>query len=537
MMASWIKYLSGNVPGGFFLYLLILAIIFLILFFIHRANELFTRKYMIRWGIGSFVLVTLIYIVIWIYNPPPQVLKRYTVHVVTTNGKSRWTAHYVNRLLSTHSIPCISNREYFFPTGWFYRLTPTDSGSSPVLRKNAFKKIPIQKVLQGELSRTINGFSMRLQLISYPSEKIIKVAQTEFKTIDPAQLLSWVQHEFGGIFPLNKDPEHYYPFIADSLMENVYDLYAQRRYQPALDLLSNLPANLKKQSEYEIIWNLVKIKLAGQASKEDKIKNPYQPEAPSWKKEMHHARDRLLACLQEGYHSPQIDLAVAESYIWEQNFGSAEVFLEKLLLENPFDIDALLNLSFLHPSRYKEFGFSSATEIYQKILNICPLEEAVLLEWVNRIILRNPGYTAPPEYAQQRINHYLEINPYSYKAWLMRGQLYAHQMRKDLALQAYFKAQALAPQNGIVYYNLGALYYDWKKYDLAKEHLLQAIALEDYLDAYLYLGAILKEEGRYEEALEKFRYRVAHKQGEDDLYAYEAMKGIQVCLEALGQKP
>lgn len=536
MMASWLKYLSGNVPGGFFLYLLILAIIFLILFFIHQANELFTRKYMIRWGIVSFIFITLVYVIIWIKNPPPQVLKRYTVQIVE-DGKSSWTAHYVNRWLSEYLTPYTSTREYFFPTSWFYRVTPSDSGSSPFLRKNAFKKMPIQKVLQGEISHTGAGFSVRFQLVNYPSEQVIKSAQAEFHSLISPQFFQWVQHEFGGLLPLKNNPVAFQNLVADSLLEEVYSLYAQRKYQPALDLLSNLPAYLKEHREYEILWNLIKIKLAGEGSKSEKIKNPYQMEPPIWKKDLQQARDRLLAYLQTGYHHPQIDLVIAESYIWEQNFGSAEVFLEKLLLENPFDIDALLNLSFLHPSRYKEFGFRSATEIYQKILDVCPLEEAVLLEWVNRIILRNPGYTAPPQYAQQRLKDYLDINPHSCKAWLMLGQLYAHQMQKDPALQAYLKAQALAPQSGVVHYNIGSLYYDWKKYELAKEHFLKAIALENYLDAYLYLGAILKEEGRYEDALEKFRYRVIHKQGDDDTYAYEAMKGIQACLEALGQKP
>ena len=66
---------------------------------------------------------------------------------------------------------------------------------------------------------------------------------------------------------------------------------------------------------------------------------------------------------------------------------------------------------------------------------------------------------------------------------------------------------------------------------------MDAIQYDNYLDAYLYLGSILKDEGNYRAALEKFRYRVAHKQGEDDFYAYQAMKGIQECLEALGEKP
>ena len=71
----------------------------------------------------------------------------------------------------------------------------------------------------------------------------------------------------------------------------------------------------------------------------------------------------------------------------------------------------------------------------------------------------------------------------------------------------------------------------------AQVYFENAISYQNYLDAYLYLGAVLKEQGRYEEALAKFRYRVSNKTGDDDYYALQAMKGIQECLAALGQNP
>ncbi len=229
------------------------------------------------------------------------------------------------------------------------------------------------------------------------------------------------------------------------------------------------------------------------------------------------------------------DNLVAESYLWEQEFSTAEIFLEKAYSENPFDIDVLLNLTFLHSSRYREFGFRGIQDIYQQIIDVCPVGETVLLQWCDKILLGNPGFTAPPKLARQRVEKYLECNPHSYRAWLMMGKIDAQGMNREKALGAFLKADSISPRNGMVNYNLGALYYEWNRKELARIYLEQSIDYGNYLDAYLYLGAILKEEGRYQEALEKFRYRVAHKQGEDDFYAYQAMKGIQECLEALGQ--
>ena len=536
-MVQWIKFISGNVPGGIFLYLLVLLITFLVLFFMHRVNELFTRKYLIRWGIVSFSLITIIYLVIWFRNPPTQVLKRYSIDIVNEKGQGDWYTHYVGGLISSSLTPYVSEREYFFSPSWYYRITPSDSAASRTIKKNACLNLPIHKVLQGKIRRGESQIHINCQLISYPSGKVIKSSQAEFTISDSAQLIKWLQREFAGLLPFAADSDLVPSAPPDSLLEEVKIFYEQRNYQLSRDRLNIAGSQEDQSPQNEIYQKLLEVKLAGERSKKEPVKNPYSGEIPSWKKELQKSRQRLLEFLRQGYQQRQIDLVIAESYLWEEDFASAEIFLEKSLVENPFDIDVLLDLTFLHPSRYREFGFDRAVDIYQRILDLCPLEEAVLLQWVEKIIERNPGYTAPPQYAVERIQHYLKINPYSYKGWLMIGQLNAHQFQKELALQAFLKADSLSPQSGVVHYNLGSLYYDWKKYDLAKEHLQKAIALDDYLDAYLYLGAILKDEGHYEEALEKFRYRVAHKQGDDDYYAIQAMKGIQACLEALGQSP
>jgi len=536
-MSQWIKFLSGNVPGGFFLYLLILLIIFLVLFFIYRVNELFTRKYLIRWSIVSFILLTIIYALIWFRNPPAQILKRYSVDISNENGQTDSFTDYLNGLLSSSLAPYISEREYFFSPAWFYRITPSDSGSSSRFRQQAYANLPVHKVLQGKIRRLGRNIQISCQLLSYPSAKVIKSSQAEFKPLDSSQLLKWLQLEFGGLLPFVENQDRLLISQPDSLLAEVTRSYYCRDYQLSLDQLNTAGSQQRQELEYEIIHRFLEIKLAGQQSRKEPLKNPYSTEIPLWKKDLQKSRNRLLEILRQGYQQRQIDLLIAESYLWEENFASAEVFLEKLLVENPFDIEVLLDLTFLHPSRYKEFGLDGLMDIYQRILDLCPLEEAVLLQWVEKIIEGSPGYAAPPQYAQERIRKYLKINPYSYKGWLMLGQMYAHQFQKELALQAFLKADSLSPQSGVVHYNLGALYYDLRKYDLSKEHLLRAIALDDNLDAYLYLGAILKEEGRYEEALEKFRYRVAHKQGEADYYAIQAMKGIQTCLDSLGQSP
>jgi tetratricopeptide (TPR) repeat protein len=227
---------------------------------------------------------------------------------------------------------------------------------------------------------------------------------------------------------------------------------------------------------------------------------------------------------------------VAESYIWQRDYASAEIFLEKAHVDNPFDIDVLLNLSFLHPSRYKEFGFSNIENIMDEILYYCPIDEPVLLKWSENILEGNPAYTAPPKKARRTVEKYLDINPYSYKAWLMLGKILAQNLERNEALKAFLKADSIFPKSGVVNYNIGVLLYEWHQSQRALKYLEKSVEYDSYLDSYLYLGSIYEEQGQYQKALEYFRYRVSHRKGENDYYAIQAMKGIQKCLDLLGEQ-
>ena len=72
-MGSLFQYLSGNVPGGLTLYLLLLLVTMAILLFMYRVNELFTRKHVLRWAIVMFLVYTIAYVVIWYKFPPPTI--------------------------------------------------------------------------------------------------------------------------------------------------------------------------------------------------------------------------------------------------------------------------------------------------------------------------------------------------------------------------------------------------------------------------------------------------------------------------------
>ena len=535
-MNDWLTYMSGNVPGGILLYIFLVIVTFLILYFMKRVNELFLRKHLVRWFLISLFIYSVIYGLIWINNPPPQVYRRYGVSISGETGRDVWFGRYLTEVLQNDLKPFQSETEYLFPEQWIFRITPADSALSWKFKQHLFEKLPVHRVLTGQVSRQAKQFLIRLELLDFSEKKIVRIAEGKFHTYNIQEFVQWVRKEFGEYLPfIGAKANKSYP-QPDSLLELLKIQYYQGLYSEALNSLNKANKSVIHNSAYSLWQQFVDIKLAGRESRLNPLKNRYSTTAPEWKDALAKARNHLQGLLRLGQESIEIDIMVAESYIWEEDFTGAEIFLKKAYVENPFNIDVLLDLSFIHPSRYREFRLADRQSIYLKILDLCPIEETILIQWSDAVLLGNPSYSAPPKYARNRTQYYLSINPHSYKGWLMLGKIYAQALDRPHALEAFFMADSISPRNGLVCYNIGALYYEWKKPEQAKEYIMRAIEYDNYLDAYLYLGAILKDEGKYKEALEKFRYRVANKQEKDDFYAYQAMKGIQECLDALENK-
>jgi len=535
-MERMISYLSGNVPGGIFLYVVVIISTFLILYFMHRVNELFTRKHLIRWSLISMIGFSIVYILIWYQNPPAHVLKRYSVFINCNDPEDRWFSLYLTELIEKNVDPYVSEKEYLFPVEWYFRVNPADQLYQSYFREAVYQGIPVQRVLKGEISLHENAFKARIELITYPSKKVVKSAENSFSVYNLDEFVQWIVTQFGDFYPLKKEREKNKIKAPDSLLQELKIQYYTRNFEKCLSIIER--ENQKNISpEFDLWKQYVQIKIAGLDSQENPLRNPYSKEIPPWKKNLESYRNRLLDYLRLDKTEKHLDIMVAESYLWEKDYASAEIFLKKVYLDNPFNIDMLGNLSYLHNSRYREFKFTNAREIYERILDLCPIEESVLFKWSDVILLSNPAFTAPPQYAQKKVEHYLEINPRSFRGWLMHGKILAHALKRKEALISFFQADSLAPSNGLVQYNIGIIYYELKNLEEAQRYFERAIEYQNYLDAYLYLGAILKDQGKYEEALEKFRYRVRNKSGDDDYYALQAMKGIQECLKELGQVP
>ena len=69
----------------------------------------------------------------------------------------------------------------------------------------------------------------------------------------------------------------------------------------------------------------------------------------------------------------------------------------------------------------------------------------------------------------------------------------------------YQKIIETNPKDAEAYYNMGAVYYNEKKYDDAKAQFNQAIKIyPEFAEAYFSLGAVYYAEANYDKAIEAF---------------------------------
>jgi len=531
-MKNIFKFLSGNIPGGFSFYLFLIFLLFFVLYYLYRNSELFSGRHFRKWFVIFFLIISLGYALLWYRNPPPAILSRYSFQVFPNDEKSKWLADYLNFEIHKRIKPYKSNTNYYYQY-WWNSLSNT---SMPQIKTNLyFQKLPVHDFVEGTITSSNSQIALKLLYKRMPENKMVDEYNIKFHEDEYGKSLSQIIEWVGRYLPVQNNFQNI--SISDSLYYRAINEFFAGKYQSSKNklemVLQRLPNNMdvKKWIEYNTI------KLSGMEGKNSKKSNPYDLRKEPWQIELAKARQELKLIFQNNIENNVEDhflnILMAESYIYEQNFAEAEIFLKNAYINNPFDVIVLNNLSHLHPSRYKELGFSNVYDIYDRIISYCPIYEVVLIKYVEKLLLKAPVNSPQSKKASQLIHNFIEINASSSSAWILLAEYYRSTLQKDLAVRALIKADSLEPNQSLVQYNLGVLYYMDKNLKIAEQHLKKAIELNNYLDAYLYLGAINMENANYTKALEYFRYRVAHKTGEDDYYAVEAMKGIRECLEKL----
>ena len=105
----------------------------------------------------------------------------------------------------------------------------------------------------------------------------------------------------------------------------------------------------------------------------------------------------------------------------------------------------------------------------------------------------------------------IEMEPMNVNAHMLLGTIHQLGARWGRAMEAYQKALALDPKRAEIYYLMGVVRYEMRDAAGAIELLRKALVQPTYLtphDAHLYLGGILLDQGKVDDALVEFRKAV-----------------------------
>ena len=535
-MKQFLDILSGNVPGGIYLYLVLFATLFFIFLYFYKTSELFTRRHFIRWFVGSWVVLTLLYAYVWWHNFPEEYfLKRYSIYVQAHSPEDNLWAYYLRDELSERTAPQKNRWTYFFPQRWFY-YARLDCQVDSARCLYVIQTLPIETVLWIQVATNTEG-ALEAEVVLLENGQ--DVSERQRFRIDPGNPFATVQKiiEWGkNSFPFRENAD--LAPLPDPLQIRARDAFYRGEYEQSYRLFRQALSKSGVDTNAHPWYQFAKIRYALVLKARQGWVNPLNKEEQPWQRLNRQARNTLLRILKESngryMDNPFYNMMIGESFILDERFHDAEIFLENAYIQAPFDVDILENLSHLHPSRLENLKLKNKYQVWQKALTYCPIYEELLVKYVEFLLNVHPIQGDPPIIARQLMNRYLALNPGSPTIWNLLGKYYLMIRQYSQAVAVFQKADSLNPRNSLTKYNLGVAYYNLRNYTKAESFFRQAIAIDDYLDAHLYLGEIYREQGDCQRALREFRYRVAHKTGPDDAYAYEAMKGIRDCLKKLG---
>ncbi len=237
------------------------------------------------------------------------------------------------------------------------------------------------------------------------------------------------------------------------------------------------------------------------------------------------AEESLRKLRRDGAFRAEALRLLGRLYIQKGRFNEGERFVKQAYSIRPDDPRVLLELSRLHPSRFRDLGFRSRLAILNRCLKLNPAFLEASLSAADIYYFRNQTKKAEDVYEK-----ILRINPVSLDALMALGKIYVLKGDVSRIITTYQRVLEIDPQYPEAYYNLGIAYFNSDRREEAARFFHRAIELDDHADSYFYLGVIEMEAGHKEQAIHYFRERIKRRQGMDDTYANEAVDNLYQLL-------
>jgi tetratricopeptide (TPR) repeat protein len=523
-MREFLQFLSGEVPGGILLLFFILLVINLALFYLYNSSKLFSKEVYKRKAIKSNIFVFSIYSVLWIFLEPVKLPERVMILPFQNEQKVDYRlSEAVQRQLYGNL-----EKEYILHRWeWIYNTANKDSLSFEAYRINLARKIGAAYILSGDLKDLDQERKINLRIFSEGA-----VEETSLNAPNIAQaglkIFDWLRRNTSII---KKSA-----LIADPMP----DPYLSKFTEEKIALLNGDYERILKA--YEIPDSLQVELVASAFLQKGVLEIENQSGSTLEGIEMNGNFRRLLNLIipysKEEKDTAALNILLARMYMHHGNYGMAEVCLEKAVTQERYNSRIYHSMSFLHDSRYEEMGFSTRADVLELAVQLDPGYKSAVYELAEELYITGTAASTNPNTINsiRTLRNYLKLNSTDENILALLGRILLQSKYTLEAMEIYTKLISLTPNSAENHYNLGICYFHKKDYDKAKEEFNRSIEISDYPDAYLYLGAMYRLEGDIDQAFYYYRERVKRKQGDDDQYAKEAMRGIRLILNDIAEK-
>ena len=509
-------YLSGNVPGGFLLLTFIIVSINLALYFLYKSSKLFDKKVYRRKSLRFNISLMTLYVFLWIYLQPPGLPVR-VAYLPWQDGDS--IDVNICEALQLSSESSISDDYFLHRWEWFYGTADPDSIVNPEYRARLAESLQIELFVIGKILR--GGGTRVFDISIYDQGDLINSqfrADNFRKGIQEIGSFLADKTDFLASLQLTDYTEEQINLISGTKLE-----FLHGKFENAL----SVPVD--EGREIDILKARALIQMGRQEQSPKKRASLQNIEI---NKNFQKARALLIPYSKSEKDNAGLNVSLSRMYMHMGDYETAEICLKRAFAQDPFDSRVYFMISFLHKSRFEDVGFADRKTILEKAIRLDPGYADAVFELANEYYVTGTGTASgySTNYAQNLLLEYMKINSNKYQVLNLLGKIY---LQTNFTLEAktvFGKLIELYPASAEINYNLGVSYYQLKEFDRAEALFKKAVAINDDLDSYLYLGAIYKLRGELDLALEYFRDRIRKKTGDDDHYAKEAMRQVRIIL-------
>lgn len=517
-MAKLVQFLSGNVPGGLLLLVFILLATNLAMFFLYRSSKLFSPKQYRRNIFKVNVPIFLIYIIYWIVLSPPSLPDSVLFMPFVENGQDDYL---VQTILEENAV--FQPEQEYRIHRWSAVLHAANSDSLPFqdYRWALVQRIGIDVVVSGELRQTNGQWEARCSIRS-GSDVNTFIANGPGKV----KLALIIMQKIKSYLPIftKTNPELAAWDEATWLnYARARKFFNEKKYDQSNAALSDtgyVSKLLMARNHLE----------AGILLPAPKKKNQLEESEPN--PEFRKVLKLLLPFVKSRKDDAQINFMLGRMYLFDEKYETAEILLAKSLLQYKYNPELYYNLHFLHWSRLHDMGFESRYEVLEEAIRLDPGYVSAVHDLADAYF--NKGNKSVTGFgttqALRVLDDFKKINPEEISTQSVRAKIYLETKQRLKALAIYQKLEKKLPQAAEIKYNIGICYFHLKKYSESKAYFEKVIAIKDFPDAYLYLGAIEQLAEHYDAALAMYRERIKRKSGDNDYYAKQAMRGIRNIL-------